>query len=127
MPKKKKKVPTVIQLYKAARKKLVDRLLSSLPNGSDEDFIVERLEVRQRCPYTCVKVILYDKHSEKLYLVGQSLGFSKCCWPDVFDEAYGIDLASKKAISYIVKENPRAFREILKGYVDETAGGQKIV
>jgi hypothetical protein len=97
------KPPTEAQLRKARRKALVERLFEAWHKDGqrDPEFNVYSEMYAQRCPYTCVLVHIGRGRGN----VGSSFGFSKCKWPDVFDAQYGIDLAVKKAIAYIVKEH----------------------
>lgn len=108
MPKQ-KKTPTEAQLRKEARKELVEQIFGDWNRGQQDTpdghfFAILTDVIKQRCPYTCVTVTIYKK-IDGVPLVGESLGFSKCKWPDLFDSQHGIDLAVRKAISYIVKEH----------------------
>ena len=103
---KQKKIPTLAQLLKIKRKALSTRLFDAWKNREDPDYLVDIVDTRQRCPCTCITVEIYelDVHRVSQIRLGKSCGFSKCCWPDKFDSQHGIDLAARKAIAYIVKE-----------------------
>ena len=56
-------------------------------------------DVWQQRPNTAVKItVLYKDRYVSAY------SFSKPSWPDIWNPAYGIDLAIKKAIAYLSRE-----------------------
>lgn len=64
--------------------------------------LVQKFEpsvVLQYRPYTCVKMDI-----NLLGIVHTGVGFTKVCWPDKWDEQYGLDLATRKAASVIVRK-----------------------
>lgn len=59
------------------------------------------VDIRQKCPYTCVEVrCVWEGGGHEFY----EYGFSKCRWPDVWDAAYGVELARKKAAADIARK-----------------------
>ena len=65
-------------------------ILRLLERGSDERF---SRDVVSRRPYTFVSLI-YTTAEGTSY---SGVGFSKVCYPDVWDENVGIDIATAKA------------------------------
>ncbi len=60
------------------------------------------MDAIQKCPYTCVvEQFELAGWTQKVYV---GIGFSKCRWPDTFDESYGESLARLKAEADIARQ-----------------------
>ncbi len=55
-----------------------------------------RRNVVSKQPYTFVEITVYDELNQGENVVGQ--GFSKVCYPDIFDYSMGVDIATARAV-----------------------------
>jgi len=74
---------------------ILEELWQAYQAGSP-DIVVEMLQKR---PSTAVRVTVRLLQ----YPVAEALGFSKACWPDVWDPGRGKELAVRKALADIAK------------------------
>ena len=75
---------------------ILEELWEAYQAGSP-DVVVEMLQKR---PSTGVKVTVRLLQ----YPVAEEIGFSKVCWPDVYDAGRGKELAVRKALADIAKK-----------------------
>ena len=98
-------------MKKESRKKFVEWIVSTMTEGDDilphksynlstaEIFVASLLQQR---PYTAIELVFMMRMPPYKTIV--AVGFTKVCYPDEWDAAYGKELAVKKAAAQIARE-----------------------